>query len=571
MPNYIRTKQIDQTDLSNFVTDSLQSQSGTILQYVSGVTLNETVLLTGNQNISGIKTFVDGVDLNNIDNLNLSGVDIIITSGNVILTNPVSAPNLVNITYNIGDQTISGIKTFVTGIIAPNLVYNVGDQIIGGVKTFSEDLNISGNLTLDGGLYINDIEELNLIGANIYADNIVYNTGDQIIRGLKTFDNRPIVNGTGLLLSGDATAGFTFTGDLNVSLSDNKTFGRYSNGEIIPASGKSLPEVLQLILVEPISPTLSFSSSTVVPFNQTSINNILNASNVINSLNSSVQTGFIEYRRGNAGSYTNLIGNESSSISYTHSLTDTNFNANPFNYRYVVIDTMGAANTGTLTITPVSYVAPTITNISIGGDATLGNVSTTLAVTINRNSPNVDLTSYQLQYQSIINGTTSAWTNIDTSTLISGPSAVVSKAHNDINLVNASSISYRIQIVDGYQTTPLNLGTRSFFYRNYLGYSSNTTLTLAQIESLSSSILSDSKSRTISSVSAGAGNYTYYCYRASQGDLSSIVQDGAYQIFGSFTELSDVVGVNSYGANVTYRVYKSNSTDAFTNVSLVFN
>ena len=80
----------------------------------------------GNQNISGIKTFATGVimsgnlqvsgtgifnslDLNNIDNLSLSGVDVTITSGVVNLTNPLSAPNIV---YNTGNQTISGVKTF---------------------------------------------------------------------------------------------------------------------------------------------------------------------------------------------------------------------------------------------------------------------------------------------------------------------------------------------------------------------------------------------------------------------------------------------------------------------------
>jgi hypothetical protein len=78
----------------------------------------------GNQTISGVKTFannlqVSGIgifnalDLNNIDSLSLSGVDITITSGAVTLTNPVSAPNLV---YNTGNQTISGVKTFATGV-----------------------------------------------------------------------------------------------------------------------------------------------------------------------------------------------------------------------------------------------------------------------------------------------------------------------------------------------------------------------------------------------------------------------------------------------------------------------
>jgi hypothetical protein len=88
------------------------------------VDLTSTVRTTGNQNISGNKTFINNLeiqgtgifnalDLNNIDNLALSGVDITITNGNVILTNPISAPNLV---YNTGNQIISGVKTFANNI-----------------------------------------------------------------------------------------------------------------------------------------------------------------------------------------------------------------------------------------------------------------------------------------------------------------------------------------------------------------------------------------------------------------------------------------------------------------------
>jgi hypothetical protein len=96
--------------------------------------------------------------------------------------------NLINsydpVVYSIGDQTISGVKTFATGIVAPNIVYNTGNQTISGIKIFEDDINISGDLILNGGLYINDIEELNLSGANIYADNLVYNTGAQNISGV---------------------------------------------------------------------------------------------------------------------------------------------------------------------------------------------------------------------------------------------------------------------------------------------------------------------------------------------------------------------------------------------------
>ena len=122
-----------------------------IKTFATGIVAPNLVYNTGDQNISGNKTFANNIQVSgtgvfksldlNVDFLNLSGVDVTITSGVVVLTNPVSAPNLV---YNTGNQTISGVKTFATGIIAPNLVYNTGDQTISGVKTFISSINATG-------------------------------------------------------------------------------------------------------------------------------------------------------------------------------------------------------------------------------------------------------------------------------------------------------------------------------------------------------------------------------------------------------------------------------------------
>ena len=113
MPNYIRIKQIDQTDLSGFFIDSIATQSGRLLEYISGVTLNETVLLSGNQIISGVKTFAN--------NLNVSG-DLTVAG---------------TLRYNeIIDTTVTGNISGYTGIFqqvyANNLVYNTGNQNISG-------------------------------------------------------------------------------------------------------------------------------------------------------------------------------------------------------------------------------------------------------------------------------------------------------------------------------------------------------------------------------------------------------------------------------------------------------
>jgi Putative phage tail protein len=80
-------------------------------------------------------------------------------------------------------------------------VFTTGDQAISGNKTFLNDINISGNLTVSGTLKYNEIIDITVTGdisgytgrfTQIYTDdiqasNIVYNTGNQTIFGIKTF------------------------------------------------------------------------------------------------------------------------------------------------------------------------------------------------------------------------------------------------------------------------------------------------------------------------------------------------------------------------------------------------
>jgi len=118
--------------------------------------ISNSGVFSGNLQVSGTGIF-NAIDLNSVDIISLSGVDVTITSGLVVLTNPVSAPNLV---YNTGNQTISGVKTFATGIFAPNLVYNTGNQIISGIKTFNNSGIFTSGLDLNNSNLINATPQL---------------------------------------------------------------------------------------------------------------------------------------------------------------------------------------------------------------------------------------------------------------------------------------------------------------------------------------------------------------------------------------------------------------------------
>lgn len=368
------------------------------------------------------------------------------------------------------------------------------------------------------------------------------------------------------------TEPYVFTKNFIVSLPEIAPgipgrFGKYLSGETIPAIGKDIDEFIEDVVTSALEPTVGLTSSTVVQFNQTDIENVLNLSYVINSLGGVVDSVSLEWRRNNAGDWTELT-DDSDLDTFTHSLTDSNFNTEPFNYRYTVTDDKGGTKTVTLNITPAVYVKPTILNFSAGADERdRGNISSSLSGTISRNSPLVDIIEYKIQYQ--VDGTGS-WHNLGDYEPMSASGGPISGTHDDSDLLNSASLSYRVLVTDEYETTTLSGPTVTFLYRNLLGYSSNTVLTLEQILTLTRSVLSNSKSRTITNVTAEEGYYTYYAYRAGAGDLTGVIQNGASPVLGAFTKLTDVSGTNSFGASVTYRIYKSNAPQAFTSDNLAF-
>lgn len=295
---------------------------------------------------------------------------------------------------------------------------------------------------------------------------------------------------------------YVFPSNLTVSLSGGKTFGRYASGATIPAAGKTPAEVIKMAIVEPINPTVSLSSPTSVAFNQTAINNVLNFSYTINSAGASVSSVSLEWRRNNTGAWT-VLSSDTSQTTFTHSLTDTNYNTQPFNYKYTVTDSVGATATATVNITPASYSAPsvslTVAAVSSASPETntkreKGNVSTNLSGTVTRNSANVALTSYTLQYQ--VNGS-GAWTDIGSAVSIGpGTSTISLTNHNDAALKGSTSLVYRVKVIDDYQTSLSSFVTGgnttvSFLNLIFYGPASSAPTDSAGVRALGSKIFTD--------------------------------------------------------------------------------
>jgi hypothetical protein len=417
---------------------------------------------------------------------------------------------------------------------------------------------ISGNNIVvsspSGQIIIEDIKVSGSLDASSLPSTSTATNNDYILVEQSGLVNRSLISNTQ----------YKFPSDLTVSLSNNRTFGRYINGSVIPASGKTPAEVINLAIVEPINPTVSLTSSTTIAFNQTNINNVLNFSYTINSLNATVSSSSLEWRRGGVGSWTVLSTSTTTPSSYTHSLTDTNFNTSAFNYRYIVTDSVGAATTGTLNITPAAYVAPGISisltapNATSPETSTLrekGNVSTTLSGTITRNSVNVSLTNYTIQY-SVDSG---AWTNVGTAVSIGpGTSSITSTNHNPVADNTASNIRYRVVVVDAYTTTTSSISTINFYYMIYYGPSASAPTNSTSVRALPSRgfINGSSPLSNPFNLNTGTDHSIFTVALPNSSTITQVLDLDALNANITANYINSVITVNDYGGNSSnYNVY----------------
>lgn len=184
--NLIRIKQIDQVELSGFIANSLN----TGIPLFINVTGNNVVYTTGNQTISGIKTFKNDIyfssgiyDSNNKFILNnevilLSGKDRSNNVGTSVLISAGLAQQLGTINFkgnvSLNNSVESGTLT---------LIYHTGSSDP-FVKVDSND-----KITIGEGLPLGfSHAEMVYVKGNVYANNLVYNTGDQLLRNDKYFE-----------------------------------------------------------------------------------------------------------------------------------------------------------------------------------------------------------------------------------------------------------------------------------------------------------------------------------------------------------------------------------------------
>jgi len=245
--------------------------------------------------IAGTGIF-NGLELNNIDNLSLSGVDITITSGVVALTNrptvngtgvllsgEAAQVDLSSTVRTTGAQTVSGVKTFgnsgvfsLSGIIPLN-VENNPLSIVGSGNTYIQ-LNIQNRST--GTNATSDL----VLTANNGTDTTNY-----INLGINNsgYNNSAFTNGTGF-------DGYLFIDGGNLDIG-TKTSGRFIE---FHAGGTTAADTIIRISssgLNIISGDLQISGTTIIPSSYATVTNLANTgstlqTNINNLSGTSVQT-----------------------------------------------------------------------------------------------------------------------------------------------------------------------------------------------------------------------------------------------------------------------------------------
>jgi hypothetical protein len=223
---------------------------------------------------------------------------------------------------------------------------------------------------------------------------------------------------------------------------------------------------------------------------------------------------------------------------------------------------VGGTKTNTLNITPTSYSSPTISLSVVGVSITSpetnskrerGNISSTLSGSVTRNSVNVNLTSYQLQYQK--NG--GSWVNIGGPISIGpGSSSITSTGHTESTLFDSTSIGYRAVVVDAYTTTNGSANTVNFL--NIIFYSpvASQPTDSVGVRALANRIFTDGINGVGWNLNTGTVYNIFTVAMPATLSITSVIDLDALNANITASYVNSTFNVNDYyGTAVSYNIY----------------
>jgi hypothetical protein len=323
-----------------------------------------------------------------------------------------------------------------------------------------------------------------------------------------------------------AGGAITFSGPLAVNIDTGKWFGKYTKGDTIPATGKTVKEVIELALSESIAPTVSvsFNNTSQIPYGQTSgINYTVTASYTINTVGSTAAGATLEWRRSGESSWNTYPGTfyDTSSPFNTNGQPFTNsavtgITLNPliggvpdirdFDWRFSVHDWAGASAISTTQTKVVQDSASatlslSATNASVVSPETnaireRGRVQSTLTGTISRPNQYTPITDWKIQRSE--NG--GAWVDVNSfESVANNPSTINIGTITDTPTNTVSSVTYRGLVKTAYDTVGQATAlagnvTILFYYKLFFGATASQPTTAAQVRTMPNSFLSYSYS-----------------------------------------------------------------------------
>jgi len=586
---------IDAKNGWNFVDGNLETILGNAAPvygnalYYNGITTfpyTATTWISGSpyNNGSAIVSIVTGSLLTG-NTITIGGPIYSDTESNIMQLRTIKSktPSYINITYDDAFVYLSGTSAVIT---AQNVGsgYGIFSQKTGSTLQF-RTLISSGDTTISqrGNCLIiysssNDSRVAVTGGTNLGTGIGVYSSvlnRNMCFNSLVGSGNTSISQvGNNIIINSSCSASEKFTSNITVSIASGKTFGKYLNGDIIPASGKTANDVIKLALAEALVPTINLSDLGTgdVSFGQSGKTVNLSFSYTINTVGAHVASTSLQYNRGSGW---NVLTTSTGATTYTHNIDDSanRFNATAIQYKYSVIDSAGGSGSTIITVTPQAYVAPTISSL-LNGTITSpetqtvrekGNVISSPSGSITSNRILVKITAWTLERR--YNG--GSYVVLASGSSLNTLTATISPTLDNGIPTSATSIDYRITYTDQYTTGNGGSLSISFKYFSYYGFNINTTLTSTQIKALANKNFLSSQSLTWNAITAGS-NYTYYAYPSTYGDITSILKNGIAQDFGAWSQLAQVSVINSYGESLNYKVWKTNATNAYTGDNLVF-
>ena len=136
-------------------------------------------------------------------------------------------------------------STIIAAQSAQGAVLISGNQTITGIKTFVSRPIVNGTGVLLSGEVVAQL-----------PNTIVYNTGNQTISGIKTFASRPTFNGTGVLVSGDSAPAIaanyiTVTVTNNSVTNGTNLLAAYTRAKTTLPNGNALSATNRLAIILP--------------------------------------------------------------------------------------------------------------------------------------------------------------------------------------------------------------------------------------------------------------------------------------------------------------------------------